>query len=76
MQGVPRGRRMGRCWTGWRSSEKVPIAPQLVEVNGTRLADGVQVSSAFEGFSDAVFHHVRRSRETDRQTDRKGGGGE
>ena len=30
---------MSRCRTGWRSSEKARAAPQLVEVNSTRLAE-------------------------------------
>ena len=37
-----------RCRTGWRSicrSEKVLIAPQLVEMNRTRPADGTQCFS-------------------------------
>ena len=36
---------MSRCRTGWRSSETVRIALQVVEVNSTRLADGTQCSS-------------------------------
>ena len=41
---------MGRCRTGWRSSEKVLIiAPQLVEVHSTHLADGTQCCSTCGG---------------------------
>ena len=41
---------MSRCRAGWSlgevgGSEKVLIAPQLVEVNSTSLADGTQCSS-------------------------------
>ena len=43
-------RRMSRCRTGWRSSEKVLIiAPQLVEVHSTHLADGTQCCSTCGG---------------------------
>ena len=37
--------RKSRCQTGWRSSEKSLIAPQLIEVNSARLAEGTQRSS-------------------------------
>ena len=50
---------MSRCRTGWRSSEKARTAPQLVEVNSTRLAEAFVYVYVYVHVYTCIYMYMR-----------------